>query len=61
MPSSNDILVAQRRIAGKVRRTPCLENPVLSELTGLRLRLKRENLQLAGSFKERGAGNRWKC
>ena len=58
MVSLSDIAAAQRRIAGKVRRTPCVESPVLSELTGVRLRLKLENVQLTGSFKERGACNR---
>src|SRR4051812_48777774 len=53
-----DIVAAQSRIAGKVRRTPCVESPALSELTGMRLLLKLENLQYTGSFKERGACNR---
>lgn len=53
-----DIESAQNRLAGKVRRTPCVESPALSELTGVKLRLKLENVQLTGSFKERGACNR---
>ncbi|MEP7051416.1 MAG: threonine ammonia-lyase [Pseudomonadota bacterium] len=53
-----DIIAAQSRIAGKVRRTPCVESPALSELTGMRVLLKLENLQFTGSFKERGACNR---
>jgi len=53
----NDIAAAQFRIAGKVRRTPCIESPALSELTQVAVRLKLENLQFTGSFKERGACN----
>jgi len=58
MLSLNDIAAAQLRIQGKVRRTPCVESPALSELTQVQLRLKLENLQFTGSFKERGACNR---
>jgi threonine dehydratase len=58
MVSLSQIEAAQSRIAGKVRRTPCVESPALSALTGVKLRLKLENLQLTGSFKERGACNR---
>jgi threonine dehydratase len=58
MLSLADIIAAQSRIAGKVRRTPSVESPSLSELTGVKLLLKLENLQLTGSFKERGACNR---
>jgi threonine dehydratase len=58
MVSLPDIEAAQGRILGKVRRTPCVESPALSELTGVKLCLKLENLQLTGSFKERGACNR---
>jgi len=53
-----DVEAAQRRIEGKVRRTPCVDSPVLSELTSVKVCLKLENLQLTGSFKERGACNR---
>ncbi|HEY3668587.1 MAG TPA: threonine ammonia-lyase [Polyangiaceae bacterium] len=58
MLSLADIVAAQSRIAGKVRRTPCVESPALSELTSVKLLLKLENLQFTGSFKERGACNR---
>ena len=58
MLSLDDITAAQFRIAGKLRRTPCVESPALSELTSVALRLKLENLQPTGSFKERGACNR---
>ncbi len=58
MVSLQDIVAAQFRIAGKVRRTPLVESPTLSALTAVKLRLKLENLQFTGSFKERGACNR---
>jgi threonine dehydratase len=58
MLSLSDITAAQFRIAGKVRRTPLVESPALSALTSVKLRLKLENLQFTGSFKERGACNR---
>jgi threonine dehydratase len=54
----NDIAAAASTILGRVRRTPLVESPVLSELTGADVRLKLENLQFTGSFKERGACNR---
>ncbi|HYQ27750.1 MAG TPA: pyridoxal-phosphate dependent enzyme, partial [Polyangiaceae bacterium] len=41
-----------------MRRTPLVESPALSELTRGDVRLKLENLQFTGSFKERGACNR---
>jgi len=54
----NDIAAAQQTILGKVRRTPLVDSPALSELTRAEVRLKLENLQFTGSFKERGACNR---
>ena len=54
----NDIAAAQLAILGKVRRTPLVESPALSELTRAEVQLKLENLQFTGSFKERGACNR---
>lgn len=57
MLTLSDIETAQSRIQGKVRRTPCVESPVLSELSSARVLLKLENVQLTGSFKERGACN----
>jgi threonine dehydratase len=52
-----DIRSAQKRIAGGVARTPCLEALPLSELTGCRVFCKLDNQQRTGSFKERGARN----
>ena len=53
-PSRSDITVAARRIAGDIRRTPLLELPGWGVL-------KLEVLQLAGSFKPRGAFNRMRA
>jgi threonine dehydratase len=54
----NNIAAAEQAILGKVRRTPLVESPALSEMTRAEVRLKLENLQFTGSFKERGACNR---
>ncbi len=40
---------------GGVLHTPCQRAEALSELTGCDIRVKLENLQVTGSFKERGA------
>ncbi len=50
-PNRSDITAAARRIAGDIRRTPLLELPGWGVM-------KLEMLQLAGSFKPRGAFNR---
>jgi threonine dehydratase len=50
-----DIEAARRTIAGHVLRTPLLPAPPLSALTGARVFVKYENLQVTNSFKERGA------
>jgi threonine dehydratase len=50
-----DVEAARRRIATGLRLTPCLIAPVLSDLAGIRVWLKRDDLQRTGSFKERGA------
>ena len=52
-----DIQAARVRIAGAVYHSPCPESIPLSEVTGMRLFCKLENLQRTGSFKERGARN----
>lgn len=52
-----DIQAARTRIAGAVYVSPCPESIPLSEVTGMRLFCKLENLQRTGSFKERGARN----
>jgi len=52
------IQAARARIGGAIRVSPCHFSHYLSELTGLPLHLKLENLQRTGSFKERGALNK---
>jgi threonine dehydratase len=56
-PDLAAILAAQQRLVGVVDQTPCALSRTLSELTGTRCWLKLENLQMTGSFKERGAAN----
>jgi len=51
----DDIAAARQAIAGHVLRTPMLPAPRLSDLTGARVHVKYENLQVTNSFKERGA------
>jgi threonine dehydratase len=51
------IETARARLAGVVSETACAFSPRLSELTRTRCFLKLENLQMTGSFKERGAAN----
>lgn len=46
---------AQRLVKGNVVRTPFLPAPRLSALTGAECHVKFENMQVTGSFKERGA------
>lgn len=58
LPSFADIEQAALRLAGRAVRTPLLESPLLNELVGGRVLVKAESLQLAGSFKFRGAFNR---
>lgn len=53
-----DIHEARSRLGDAVKRTPCERSSSLSELTGAQAFLKLENLQVAGSFKARGAGNK---
>ncbi|MEX2193983.1 MAG: threonine/serine dehydratase [Thermoleophilaceae bacterium] len=54
----DDVRTAAQRIAGVPHRTPLLRSRTLDGVTGLRLALKAENLQRAGSFKLRGAFHR---
>ena len=53
-----EVEAAGRTIAGQVLRTPMLPAPKLSALTGARVHVKYENLQVTNSFKERGALNK---
>ncbi len=49
---------ARKRISEVVLRTPFAYAPILSELSGYEIYLKKENLQRTGSFKLRGAFNK---
>ena len=53
-----DIEAARRRIGDAVFLSPCAASETLSRLVGARIFLKLENLQMTGSFKERGACNK---
>ncbi len=50
-----DVLTARERLREKVYYSPCPRSEMLSKLTGQQVYLKLENLQMTGSFKERGA------
>jgi threonine dehydratase len=52
-----DIEAARKRIASAVYYSPCPSSIPLSELTGMQIFCKLDNLQRTGSFKERGARN----
>ncbi|NYF78375.1 threonine ammonia-lyase [Granulicella arctica] len=53
-----DILAARERVRSSIYYSPCPHSQMLSALTGQQIYLKLENLQMTGSFKERGALNR---
>ncbi|MER2607093.1 MAG: threonine ammonia-lyase [Siculibacillus sp.] len=55
LPTLDDVRDAARMIEGAVVRTPFLPAPRLSQLTGARVWVKYENLQVTNAFKERGA------
>ncbi len=50
-----DVFEATKIISGRVLRTPTLPAPKLSQLTGAHVFVKYENLQVTGSFKDRGS------
>src|ERR1700712_4087321 len=54
----DDIVAAQERLRGSIYYSPCPHSQHLSAITGQEIYLKLENLQMTGSFKERGALNR---
>jgi threonine dehydratase len=54
----SEIYKARKGITSIVGRTPLVEAPWLSGLTGAQVFFKLENLQVTGSFKIRGAANR---
>jgi len=56
-PDLAAIEAARTRLADVVEQTPCALSRTLSAITGARCWVKLENLQMTGSFKERGAAN----
>ena len=56
--SLSDILRARERIQEHLYLTPCRKSTFLSQQTGVEVYLKLDNLQMTGSFKERGACNK---
>ncbi len=57
MITFKEIEAVRERIAGAVFYSPCLSSIPLSEITGMEIFCKLDNLQRTGSFKERGARN----
>ena len=53
-----DVLAARERLRDAIYYSPCPHSIMLSALTGQQVYLKMENLQMTGSFKERGSLNR---
>lgn len=53
-----DVVAARERLNGSIYYSPCAHSQMLSAITGQQVFLKLENLQMTGSFKERGALNR---
>ena len=57
MLDASHVAAARKRLEGAIYQTPCAYSQTLSELSGVRCFVKLENLQMTGSFKERGAAN----
>ena len=58
MITLNDIKEAQKNLKDIAQNTPLSKAPILSKELNAQIYLKKENLQLTGSFKLRGAFNR---
>jgi len=54
----NSIKNAQKRLDGVIHHTPFSYAPILSDISGYEVYLKKENLQRTGAFKLRGAFNK---
>lgn len=54
----NKIIQAKRTISGFVEKTPFAKAPRLSQIYGAEVYLKKENLQITGAYKIRGAYNK---
>ena len=57
MVTFQEVEAARERIQGAVYYSPCPPSIPLSEITGMEIFCKLDNLQRTGSFKERGARN----
>src|SRR5438876_870441 len=53
-----DIEAARKRLGEEIYKSPCAHSETFSKRTGNRVFFKLENLQMTGSFKERGALNK---
>ncbi|MFW5619606.1 MAG: threonine ammonia-lyase, partial [Campylobacter hyointestinalis] len=58
MVSLNKIIQAKRTVDGFISKTPFSVAPRLSKITGAEIYLKKENLQITGAYKVRGAFNK---
>ena len=58
MIALSEIMEAKKRLNGVVNRTPFAYAPLLSERVGGEIYLKKENLQITGAYKIRGAYNK---
>jgi len=54
----SEIIEAKKRINGVVNKTPFANAPLLSQKVGYEVFLKKENLQITGAYKIRGAYNK---
>jgi threonine dehydratase len=54
----HDVEAARARITGSIFVSPCAYSETFSKMTGAKVFFKLENLQMTGSFKERGALNK---
>src|SRR5712691_9770731 len=57
MPEFKDVLLARRRIAPYLARTPLHSYSALNDLIGTQVFIKHENYQPVGAFKVRGGVN----
>src|SRR5581483_10203423 len=58
MITIHDVERARTRIKDAIYQSPCAHSETFSKLTGNKVHFKLENLQMTGSFKERGALNK---
>src|SRR5262245_53588446 len=56
-----DVQAARARLGAAIYCSPCAYSQTTSRMTGARVFFKLDNLQMTGSFKERGALNRLLC